>query len=50
MPQEDERKKDAPQISGTPDYSKAKPKSERPSKNKDGNLFGGFDFDQEDNR
>ena len=49
-PQNDESKKDAPQLSEAPDYSKAKSKSERPSKNKDGNLFGGFDFDQEDNR
>jgi cell division protease FtsH len=39
---------EAPTMTEAPDYSQpAKPKSERPRKRKEEGLFGGFDFDQD---
>ncbi|MBQ2435699.1 MAG: ATP-dependent zinc metalloprotease FtsH [Bacteroidaceae bacterium] len=39
-----------PNVTETPEYAKnSKPKSERLRKRKEDNLFGGFDFDQDDN-
>ena len=48
-PLEQSEGNEVPSLSDAPEYAKpAKPKTERARKPKEDNLFGGFDFDQDD--
>ena len=50
VPSKTTEQESQPNVTETPEYAKnSKPKSERLRKRKEDNLFGGFDFDQDDN-